>query len=148
MKIILLALFFYAPLTAAENVPDVIVSTSAKTVNDIYRPVKTRDPMIASSVYSSKTGASTSYEESSSAKNVAVSTSPAALNFSILGIMDFYGNKEALLKDKEGSAFVCREGRIYDSKRKPVEGRKCDIKGRQIIIRDASGESVKLSFEK
>ncbi|MEW5951021.1 MAG: hypothetical protein AB1637_03940 [Elusimicrobiota bacterium] len=147
MKIIFLIIFFFSYSKASEEIANVNVSTSAKTVNDIYRPVKTRDPMIASGVYSSKTGASTSYDKN--IKNeVAVSTSSKIFEYSVLGIMDFYGNKEALLKNKEGEVFICRDGKIYDSKKKPAAEKKCEIKGRQIILKDLSGSSVKLSLEK
>lgn len=147
MKIFIVLFFSLLPAYAADIVPNVSISTSARSVNEIYRPIKTRDPLIQSSVYSSKTDAATAYEGQTASASVQVSTAAAA-EFSVLGIMEFYGNKEALLKDKNGNTFICKDGRIYDSRKKSLQGWKCDIKGKQISVRDPKGNLQKFLLEK
>lgn len=132
---------------STEVSPNVSISTSAKSVEDIYKPAKTRDPFIQSYVYISKTNSLTNYDEKLEPAKVSISTA-TDMDFSVLGIMEFYGNKEALLKNKNGEAFVCNEGNLYDSKRKPVKGWKCLIKGKEITIIDPKGKSQKLLMEK
>jgi len=124
-------LFFILSLASisfsADIVPNVSISTSSKDIGDIYAPKKNRDPFIKSYVYISRTDSLTNYDEKLESAQVSISTT-TYMDFSVLGIMEFYGNKEALLKNKSGEVFVCNGGKLYNTKRKPIQGWKCFIK--------------------
>lgn len=131
VKTALILSLFLSAAPARPASAQAAVSTAAVTVEQIYKPVSLRDPLLPSSVYGDSTG---------KAKPAAVQTAVAPATFTVYGlvltgIMEDSRGRQALLRDAAtGSLYMLKGGRLLDSKKKAVPGVSGLIKGRQVIL--------------
>ncbi len=105
------------------------VSTPALTVEQVYRPVSLRDPMIISNVFGDQ-------KPWPAVKISEVSKSTFSIyNLALSGIMEDSTGKQAMLKDKNTrQTYILRFGKLVDGKKKTVKGVTGVIKGKQVIL--------------
>ena len=129
MHLILTALFLSCPAPAAAQVA---VSTPALTVEQAYRPVNPRDPLIPATVYGDMKGGEGRFKAPASAEVAKGTFSVYALT--LTGIVEDSRGREALLRDGAGNMYTLRAGRLTDLKKKPVPGVSGVVKGKQVIL--------------
>ena len=114
---------------AADKPATVEVSTAALTVEQVYRPVTLRDPMVVSNVFGDqKPWPPVKVSEVSK-------TTFSIYNLSLSGIMEDSSGKQAMLKDKNTrQTYILRFGKLVDGKKKTVKGVTGVIKGKQVIL--------------
>ncbi|MCK4935389.1 MAG: hypothetical protein KAR84_00935 [Elusimicrobiales bacterium] len=114
---------------AADKPVTVEVSTPTLTVEQVYRPVTLRDPMVVSNVFGDqKPWPSVKVSEVSK-------TTFSIYNLSLSGIMEDSSGKQAMLKDKNTrQTYILRFGKLVDGKKKTVKGVTGVIKGKQVIL--------------
>lgn len=126
--------FFLALSLAAITPPaaaQVEVSTPAVTVEQIYKPVTLRDPLIPSTVYGDFTGTPA---KAVSRPGVAQATF-TVYGLALTGIMEDSVGRQALLRDTAtGGLYTLKAGRLKDSKKKIVPGVTGVVKNRQVIL--------------
>ena len=142
-------LFLFAVLAAAAALPaaaQVAVSTPVVTVEQIYKPVNLRDPLVSSSVYGDSkgkgkpSGAPALAAQAPGAQAAAAQPSVAVASFTVYGltltgIMEDSSGRQALLRDAAtGGLYKLKGGRLIDPKRKTVPGVSGVVKGRQVIL--------------
>ena len=125
----LMVLFAAAALPASAQVA---VSTPALTVDQIYKPLNLRDPLISAVVY----GDSTAKGKPAAAAQVFVSTAGFSVyGLALTGIMEDSRGRQALLWDTAtGGLYTLKGGRLIDSKKKALPGVSGVVKGRQVIL--------------
>lgn len=129
-----LILLAAAPAAAQE------ASTQAVTVEQLYRPASTRDPLIPSTVYGDSKA-----QKAATAETAKSSFSVHALSLS--GVMEDSRGKQALLKDAAaGAVYVLRAGRLYDSRKKMVPGVTGVIRGKQVILMTDDKKMIPLAL--
>ncbi len=118
-------------MPALSATAQVVVSTPVVTVEQVYKPVSLRDPLIPSAVYGDSKG---------SGKPAAVQAQTAASTFTVYGlaltgIMEDSSGRQALLRDiATGSLYTLRGARLFDSKKKAVPGVSGVVKGSQVVL--------------
>lgn len=130
--IVFLCLALIAPAAARAQVPaaGVGVSTPALTVEQVYRPANTRDPLKISTVF----GDEHSPKSRASVSDLSRSTF-SVYNLFLTGIMEDSRSKEAMLADNAtGLIYILKGGKLLDSKRKQVPGVSGVIKGKQVVL--------------
>lgn len=128
----------------AQQAPAAPVSSQAVvSVDQLYRPVNMRDPLIPATVYGdSMSGAKAPGAKAAEpAKPAAPAKPEAALSsfsvagMTLAGIMEDYRGKQALLRDAStGAMYTLRGGRLYDQRKKAVPGVSGVVKGRQAVL--------------
>lgn len=134
MKILIAAAFAACAAPAAAQVA---VSTPAATVEQVYKPVNPRDPLVPATVFGDQKGPGKAQAKGAPA---AASAPVAASSFTVsglalTGIMEDSRGRQALLRDQaSGQVYVLRGGRLFDPKKKPVPGISGVVKGKQVIL--------------
>jgi len=138
MRFIITAVFVLLPALARAQVS---VSTPALTVEQAYRPVSLRDPLIPATVYVDQKGPGTAASGSSAAGPAgSPAGSPAGAGaftvsgLTLTGILEDSSGRQALLRDAAGGLYMLKAGRLIDSKKKVVPGVSGVIKGKQVIL--------------
>lgn len=127
----LFILIFFLAAAALPAAAQVDVSTPAATVEQVYKPLSLRDPLIPSTVYGDSKG---------SGKPAAAQTAVASATFTVYGlaltgIMEDSRGRQALLRDTAtGGLYTLKGGRLADAKKKVVPGVSGVVKGRQVIL--------------
>ncbi|MEI7528415.1 MAG: hypothetical protein WCK76_05670 [Elusimicrobiota bacterium] len=126
--------FFLTVLLAAAAQPaaaQVPVSTAAVTVDQVYKPVNLRDPLLPSSVYGDSKGKA----RPAGAQPAVVSATFTVYGLALTGIMEDSRGRQALLRDTAtGGLYTLKGGRLLDSKKKAVPGVSGVVKGRQVVL--------------
>ncbi|MDO8805604.1 MAG: hypothetical protein Q7R35_14385 [Elusimicrobiota bacterium] len=132
MHLILTALF----LSCAAPAPaQVAVSTPAATVDQVYKPVNTRDPLVPSTVYGDQKGTTAKPKDKSGAAAQAVEKGTFTIyGLTLTGIMEDSRGRQALMRDASGTVYLLKAGRLTDAKKKPVPGVSGVVKGKQVIL--------------
>ncbi len=120
-------------LLASYAVPasaQVAVSTHPATVEQAYRPVNARDPLIPSTFFGDQKGTAAPSKGTAAADKGIFSIYTLTLN----GIMDDSNGRQALLRDPSGASYTLKSGRLMDSKKKTVPGVTGVVKGKQVIL--------------
>lgn len=133
MRTIITAAFLLLP---AASPAQVAVSTPPVSVEQAYKPVNTRDPLVPATVF----GDQKSFGRVQ--KDVVVSTSAATekTSFSVYGlaltgILEDSSGRQALLRDAAtGLLYTLKAGRLIDSKKKAVPGVSGVVKGKQVVL--------------
>lgn len=132
MRFIITAAFL---LPSAAVSAQVAVSTAAPlTVEQAYKPVNQRDPMLPATVFGDQKGPGRAQ------KDVVVSTGAAKAAFSVYGlsltgILEDSSGRQALLRDAAtGTIYTLKAGRLIDSKKKAVPGVSGVVKGKQVVL--------------
>jgi len=121
-------LFAAAALPAAAQVA---VSTPAATVEQFYKPVSLRDPLVVSTVYGDSKGKG----KPAGAQPSVAATTFTVYGLTLTGIMEDSRGRQALLRDAAtGALYTLKGGRLTDSKKKAVPGVSGLVKGRQVIL--------------
>jgi len=130
MKFLITALLMSCAAGASAQIA---VSTPVATVEQMYRPVNPRDPLLPATVFGDQKGPS---------KTSAASSSPSlakgtftVYGLVLTGILEDSKNRQALLRDQStGLLYTLKAGRLLDSKKKPVPGVSGVVKGKQVIL--------------
>jgi hypothetical protein len=145
-SLIVLALTLLPGLAAAQ----VAVSTAAPlTVEQAYRPVNPRDPLVAATVFGDLKGPGRSQPK----EQVAVSTQAgggfSVFNLSLTGILEDSSGRQALLHDAAtGAIYMLKGGRLIDSKKKAVPGVSGVVKGKQVVLMTEDKKVHQLNLQK
>jgi len=120
---------------AAPAAAQVQVSTHALTVEQAYKPVNMRDPLVASTVYGDQKGTGENKKAAADAKGQAVEKGTFSIyGLKLTGIMEDSRGREALLHDAAGAVYNLKAGRLTDSKKKAVPGVSGVVKGKQVTL--------------
>ncbi len=128
-----LTLILLSALSAAPAAAQVAVSTPVLTVDQAYAPVNTRDPLVASTVYSDQKGTTARPKDKSGAAAVEKGTF-SVYGLTLTGIMEDSSGRQALLKDASGAVYTLKAGRLTDAKKKQVPGISGVVKGKQVVL--------------
>jgi hypothetical protein len=120
--------------SAAPAAAQVAVSTAVPlTVEQVYKPVNPRDPLVPATVFGDQKGPGKQQAKSGPAGTV--KSSFTVYGLALTGIMEDSRGRQALLRDQAtGQLYVLKGGRLLDSKKKPVAGISGVIKGKQVIL--------------
>lgn len=130
MHLTLTALFIGLAAPAAAQVA---VSTPALTVEQAYKPVNGRDPLLPATVYGDQKGGEKAKPQGPASASVEKGTF-SVYALTLTGIMEDSRGREALLRDGSGSLYTLKSGRLTDSKKKAVPGVTGVVKGKQVIL--------------
>ncbi len=124
-------LMLLVPALAAAQLPAAVdASTRALTVEQVYSPSNTRDPLKVSTVFNDEHGPNTKI----SASEIASSTF-SVYNLVLTGILEDNRSKEAIFTDSTtGGVYILKGGSLLDSKKKNLPGVSGIIKGKQVIL--------------
>jgi hypothetical protein len=130
MKFLLTALLMSC---AAGAFAQVAVSTPAATVEQMYRPVNPRDPLLPATVFGDQKGPG---KTSAAAPSASLAKGTFTVYGLVLtGILEDSKNRQALLRDQAtGLLYTLKAGRLLDSKKKAVPGVSGVVKGKQVIL--------------
>lgn len=133
------------PGAGAEGAPAAAaVSTAALTVEQVYVPVSSRDPMKPSTLTKDEHGPGAKATLSDVVKSTF-----SVYNLSLAGIMEDSRSKEAMLTDQSTGAFyTLRAGKLLDSKKKQVPGVSGMIKGKQVVLMTEDKKIHQLTLHK
>ncbi len=134
MRLILTVLFVSCAVPAAAQVE---VSTPPATVEQAYKPVNARDPLVPATVFGDQKGTGKLKGKSGAApeKTPAVEKGTFTVyGLTLTGIMEDSRGREALLRDGSGAVYTLKAGRLTDAKKKIVPGVSGVIKGKQVIF--------------
>lgn len=130
MHLTLTALFIGLAAPAAAQVA---VSTPALTVEQAYKPVNGRDPLVPATVYGDQKGGEKGKTPGGASASVEKGTF-SVYALTLTGIMEDSRGREALLRDGSGTLYTLKSGRLTDSKKKAVPGVTGVVKGKQVIL--------------
>lgn len=149
MRAFLTSFLLLLPAAAAAQVA---VSTAAPlTVDQAYKPVNPRDPLVAATVFGDLKGPGRSQKAPA---GVAVSTQAAGgsfpvYNLALTGIMEDSSGRQALLRDAAtGAMYTLKAGRLIDSKKKAVPGVSGVVKGKQVVLMTEDKKVHQLNLQK
>jgi len=130
MKFLITALLMSCAAGASAQIA---VSTPVATVEQMYRPVNPRDPLLPATVFGDQKGpGKTSASSSSPSLEKGTFT---VYGLVLTGILEDSKNRQALLRDQStGLLYTLKAGRLLDSKKKPVPGVSGVVKGKQVIL--------------
>jgi len=133
MRITLTILFLSCAAPAAAQVA---VSTPTPTVEQTYKPVNQRDPLVPATTYGDQKGTTAKpREKSGAAAAPAVEKGTATIfGLTLTGIMEDSRGRQALMRDASGAVYLLKAGLLTDSKKKPVRGVSGVVKGKQVIL--------------
>lgn len=145
MKKLLIILFFVQIYGYTMDVkPNIVISTTAKSIDEIYHPYNYRSPLDESKVYGRTT--------SNFKINLSTYTSSdfSIDNLVLSGIIKYKTRKEALIKDvSNGEMYILKMGRIYTLKGKILRNIRGWFKGNDVVIIDKETKKTKtLSLKK
>lgn len=129
MSSILTAVLFCCASPAAAQVA---VSTPPVTVDQAYRPVNARDPLVPSTIYGDQKGTGSLKSKGEDAAVAKGTFTVYALT--LTGIMEDSRGRQALMKDNAGNLYTLKAGRLKDSKKKIVPGISGVVKGKQVTL--------------
>jgi len=133
-------LIFISFMLYSQIEDNVIISTNAVGVKEIYSPKNKRNPMIKSNIYNTTTK---KYNIFLSTTTI---TSYSLNNFSVSGIIRYKNMREALLKNNiTGEVFVLKNGylRSLTDSKKVLKNIKGEIKGKSVILYDTEKDETK-----
>lgn len=121
---------------AAPAAAQIAVSTPVATVEQVYKPVNKRDPLLAATVYGDQkgTGENKAPKGADGKPAEVVKGTFSVYGLTLTGIMEDSRGREALLRDASGTLYTLKAGRITDSKKKLVPGISGVVKGKQVIL--------------
>lgn len=130
-KTIIFLLTILAASQAAPAAAQVAVSTQPPvTVEQAYKPVNTRDPLLPATVYGDQKGTG----KLGVAGGVEKGTF-TVYGLTLTGIMEDSRGRQALLRDSStGALYTLKAGRLLDSKKKMVPGISGIVKGKQVVL--------------
>ena len=139
-KNIIFILTFLAAAQAASAAEPVAVSTQMPTtVEQAYRPVNGRDPLVPATVYGDQKG--TGKLAAPAGAPAAAAAAPAVqkgtfsvYGLTLTGILEDSRGRQALLRDAAGTLYTLKAGRLLDAKKKAVPGVSGVVKGKQVIL--------------
>jgi len=128
MRKLLLCFFLLVP--SGLFAQGLVSSSSAPlTVDSIYRPKVTRDPLIESNVF----GDSRKWETEDAEK--VCKSSFSVYNLELTGIIEDEKGRQAILRDaKGGKTYILNAGRLTDSKKKIIPDVGGIIRGREVVL--------------
>jgi hypothetical protein len=128
-----LTLFFIS--CAVPAAAQVAVSTPPVTVEQAYKPVNPRDPLMTSTVFGDQKGTTAKPKDKSAAAAQSVEKGTFTVYGLVLtGIMEDSRGRQALLRDASGAVYTLKAGRLSDAKKKLVPGISGVVKGKQVIL--------------
>ena len=131
-KNIISILTILAALLAAPAAAQVAVSTQPLTVEQAYKPVNARDPLLPATAFGDQKG--TGKIGGGAAASVQKGTF-TVYGLTLTGILEDSRGRQALLRDSAtGALYTLRAGRLIDSKKKMVPGISGVVKGKQVIL--------------
>ncbi len=104
----------------------VVVSTPAAPAAYVFKGDRFRDPFIP------LVGASLGYEGPRASAEPLSPFNPS--NVEVKGIIKTTSGRWAVLRTSEGVTYLVQNGKIYDPKRKPVEGYQCVVKEKSVVV--------------
>lgn len=119
---------------------EVAVSTPAGPAPYVYKGDRYRDPFIP------LVGASLGYEGPRSSAEPISPFNPA--NVELKGIIKTTSGRWAVLRTSEGVTYLIQNGKIYDPKRKPVEGFQCVVKEKSVVVMGPGKQESELVLKK
>lgn len=131
MSLTLTLLFLSCACPAAAQVA---VSTPTPTVEQLYKPVSSRDPLVASTVYGDQKGTTAKPKDKSAAAASVVKGTFSVYGLTLTGIMEDSHGRQALLRDAEGAVYTLKAGHLTDAKKKTVPGVSGVVKGKQVVL--------------
>ncbi|MBI4656008.1 MAG: hypothetical protein HY746_04570 [Elusimicrobia bacterium] len=139
MKFLAAAFVLSACLGSAEagEPYNTIVSTQVLRVEQIYRPVVYRDPLVQSTVYGD---AKSKAAPEANAVEIAKSTF-TVYDLELTGLMEDSKGKQAML------IFILKAGRLFDGKKNTVKGITGIIRGKQVVLMTEDKKVVPLNFQ-
>ncbi len=108
------------------------VSTPAATVEQVYKPVSMRDPLLPSGVFGDQKGVN-ARPGAAAAKAVEKGTF-SVYGLTLTGIMEDSSGRQALLRDAAGAVYTLKAGRLTDARKKAVPGVSGVVKGKQVVL--------------
>lgn len=131
MKFLITALLMSCAAGASAQIA---VSTPAATVEQMYRPVNPRDPLLPATVFGDQKGPGKTQAPNASAPSLEKGTF-TVYGLVLTGILEDSKNRQALLRDQStGLLYTLKAGRLLDSKKKAVPGISGVVKGKQVIL--------------
>ncbi|MCM2267170.1 MAG: hypothetical protein NDI60_05270 [Elusimicrobiales bacterium] len=131
MELLLTALLMSCAAGASAQVA---VSTPAATVEELYRPVNTRDPLLPATVFGDQKGVG-KLANGDAAAHAVVKGTFSVYGLVLTGVLEDSRGRQALLRDQAtGLLYTLKAGRLLDSKKKSVPGVSGVVKGKQVIL--------------
>ena len=122
-------------LCAAPAMAQVAVSTPVPTVEQTYKPVNPRDPLVPATVFGDQKGTSAKPRAKDGAAAPAVAKGTFTVYaLTLTGVMEDSSGRQALLRDASGAVYSLKAGRLSDAKKKIVPGVSGVIQGKQVIL--------------
>jgi len=119
---------------AAGASAQIAVSTPAATVEQMYRPINPRDPLLPATVFGDQKGPGKTSAATGAASSLEKGTF-TVYGLVLTGILEDSKNRQALLRDQStGLLYTLKAGRLLDSKKKAVPGISGVVKGKQVIL--------------
>lgn len=134
MRFIITAVFLLFPAAVRAQVE---VSTATPlTVEQAYKPVNTRDPLLPATVFGDQKGPGRAAKGTAATASAGVeSSSFSVYGLSLTGILEDSSGRQALLRDAAtGQMYTLKAGRLIDSKKKAVPGVSGVVKGKQVVL--------------
>jgi hypothetical protein len=135
-----------APAVRGEEAADsliaepVAVSTPAAAPAYVFKGDRFRDPFIP------LVGASLGYEGPRASAEPISPFNPS--NVELKGIIKTTSGRWAVLRTSEGVTYLIQNGKIYDPKRKPVEGFQCLVKEKSVVVMGPGKQESELLLKK
>ena len=134
MRITLTLLFISCAVPAAAQLAG---STPTLTVEQTYKPVSQRDPLVPATTYGDQKGTTAKPKEKSGAAAAATAVEKGTatiFGLTLTGIMEDSRGRQALMRDASGAVYLLKAGLLTDAKKKPVRGVSGVVKGKQVIL--------------
>ncbi len=127
---------------AADSLIDepVAVSTPAVAPVYVFKGDRFRDPFIP------LVGASLGYEGPRASAEPISPFNPS--NVELKGIIKTTSGRWAVMRTSEGVTYLIQNGKIYDPKRKPVEGFQCVVKEKSVVVMGPGKQESELLLKK
>ncbi|MEK7722632.1 MAG: hypothetical protein AAB359_09620 [Elusimicrobiota bacterium] len=121
---------------AAPAAAQVEVSTPTATVEQVYKPVNARDPLVPSVVVGDQKGTVGKPRDKNDAAAAPVAGKDAfsVYGLTLTGIMEDSRGRQALLRDAAGAVYTLKAGRLADARKKTVPGISGVVKGKQVVL--------------
>jgi hypothetical protein len=131
MKFLITALLMSCTAGASAQIA---VSTPVATVEQMYKPVNPRDPLLPATVFGDQKGPGKTTAAAAASPSLEKGTF-TVYGLVLTGILEDSKNRQALLRDQStGLLYTLKAGRLLDSKKKAVPGVSGVVKGKQVIL--------------
>ncbi|OGR42995.1 MAG: hypothetical protein A2X35_04535 [Elusimicrobia bacterium GWA2_61_42] len=111
-----------------------VSTTPVLTVDQVYKPVNPRDPLIPATMFGDQKGGGKAAKAEASSQQVAKG-SFTVYGLTLTGILEDSRGRQALLRDQvTGLLYTLKAGHLVDSKKKTVPGVSGLVKGKQVIL--------------